>query len=98
MFIRIVKMSFNNELISSFLNIFETHKYEIRNYKGCKLLELYQDKENPNIFFTYSYWNSEAALENYRQSDLFKKVWSETKELFNDKPLAWSLNKVVSLP
>ena len=98
MFVRIVKMSFDNNLINKFLQIFETHKNAIRNFRGCEFLELYQDKDQANIFFTYSYWESEADLENYRQSELFKMVWSETKKLFNDKPLAWSVNKVVSLP
>ena len=98
MLVRIVKMSFNNTLIDRFLNLFETHKYDIRSYPGCAYLELYQDKEQKNIFFTYSYWKSEVELNNYRQSELFKEVWSETKKLFNDKPLAWSVNKVVSLP
>ena len=91
-------MSFDNELIHEFLGLFESYKTRIRNFEGCEFLELYQDKVKPNVFFTYSYWNSEEDLENYRQSDLFKNVWSETKKLFNDKPLAWSVDKVVSLP
>jgi len=37
-------------------------------------------------------------LEAYRQSELFKNVWSKTKPLFNDKPQAWSVDKIVSLP
>lgn len=98
MFIRIVKMSFDKDLIYKFLELFESHKELIRNFEGCEFLELYRDKENSNIFFTYSYWSNEEDLENYRQSDLFKNVWSETKKLFNDKPLAWSVDKVVSLP
>ena len=90
-------MSFNATMIDTFKSVFETHKASIRNFPGCRLLELYQDKERPNIFFTYSYWNDEADLENYRTSELFKNVWSKTKIMFNDKPQAWSVNKVVSL-
>ena len=97
MFVRIVKMSFDKDLIDSFLNVFHLHKESIRNFPGCRFLELYQDKDNPSIFFTYSYWNDEADLENYRTSELFKNVWSKTKTLFNDKPQAWSVDKVVSL-
>lgn len=91
-------MSFDNNLIHKFLELFESHKTSIRNFKGCEFLELYRDKDDSNIFFTYSYWNSKEDLDNYRQSKLFKNVWSETKKLFNDKPLAWSVDKVVSLP
>ena len=97
MFVRIVKMSFYEEHIETFLNNFEENKNNIRNFKGCKLLELYRDKNNPSIFFTYSYWESENDLEHYRQSDLFKSVWSKTKPLFNCKPEAWSVDKVETL-
>ena len=97
MFVRIVKMSFAEENIIPFLDNFETVKQKIRNFEGCQFLELYRDKHNTNIFFTYSYWNTEDDLNNYRDSDLFKSVWAKTKPMFNAKPEAWSLDKVVSL-
>lgn len=97
MFVRIVKMSFKADAIDEFLENFNQKKEHIRNFKGCRFLELYRDKTDTNVFFTYSYWNSEEDLENYRHSDLFKTVWSKTKPLFNDKPQAWSVDKVVSL-
>jgi len=97
MFVRIVKMSFHEENIPEFLSNFETMKTKIRNSHGNRLLELYQDKSNPCIFFTYSYWETEDDLENYRQSELFYDVWTFTKKLFNAKPEAWSVDKLVSL-
>ncbi|POS01995.1 putative quinol monooxygenase [Flavobacterium croceum] len=97
MFIRIVKMTFHEDKIEDFLTNFHQVKEKIRNTTGNSLLELYQDKNNPCIFFTYSYWNEEQDLENYRNSDLFKEVWSYTKTLFKDKPEAWSVDKKVSL-
>lgn len=97
MFVRIVKMSFHLKHIDAFLSMFNEKKERIRNSDGCNLLELYQDKTNPEIFFTYSYWENEQDLENYRNSDLFKTVWAKTKQYFNDKPLAWSLDKKASL-
>ena len=97
MFVRIVKMSFEPSKIDIFLKNFNNSKEKIRNTSGCRLLELYRDKNEPSIFFTYSYWESEQDLENYRNSDLFKSVWAKTKVLFNDKPVAWSVDKVDSL-
>ncbi len=93
MLVRIVKLSFKTENISSFEKVFEETKNQIREFDGCNLLELYQDKNNPNIFFTYSYWNNENDLENYRNSDFFKSVWSKTKVMFDSKPEAWSVSK-----
>lgn len=97
MFIRIVKIGFHEENVAAFLTIFEETKEVIRSFEGCQFLELYRDKTDPNIFFTYSYWESEDHLENYRKSEFFKNVWSKTKELFNRKPEAWSVDKLESL-
>jgi heme-degrading monooxygenase HmoA len=90
-------MSFHEEKISKFLENFEFIKEKIRNVPGNRLLELYQDKNNQTIFFTYSYWETEQDLENYRNSELFFEIWTDTKKLFNNKPEAWSVNKLVSL-
>ena len=90
-------MSFHKENIPAFLENFNLMKDKIRNAQGNRFLELYQDKNNPELFFTYSYWETEIDLENYRNSELFYDVWQFTKQLFNAKPEAWSVNKLVSL-
>ncbi len=93
MLVRIVKLSFNPEDVDEFLSIFESTKEQIRDFEGCKHLELYREQNTTNLFFTYSYWKDEKALENYRNSAFFKVVWSNTKILFNAKPEAWSVDK-----
>lgn len=98
MLVRIVKLTFRPEEIETFKSLFNQNKTAIRQFDGCQFLELYQDHERPEIFFTYSYWKDETALENYRHSELFKKVWANTKKLFGGKPEAWSVDKIVSLP
>jgi heme-degrading monooxygenase HmoA len=90
-------MSFHEENIPAFMENFELMKNHIRNAPGNRFLELYQDKKNPCILFTYSYWETEADLDNYRNSALFDEVWTFTKKLFNDKPEAWSVDKLVTL-
>ncbi len=97
MIVRIVKMTFESSEIESFKAMFDSKKTLIRNFEGCQFLELYQDHNNKSIFFTYSYWTSEEALNAYRHSELFKEVWAQTKKKFADKPEAWSVNKLVSL-
>lgn len=97
MLVRIVKMSFNEEAIEEFLENFNNNKNKIRNFKGCRLLELYRDKENSTIFFSYSYWENEEALNTYRNSELFRSIWDRTKLMFNEKPVAWSVDKIDSL-
>ncbi|RAJ16388.1 putative quinol monooxygenase [Olleya aquimaris] len=97
MLVRIVKLSFEDAHIDTFLANFETVKDKIRSFEGNQLLELYRDKHNSNVFFTYSYWNNESDLENYRNSNLFKSIWAKTKPLFNAKPEAWSVDKLAIL-
>ncbi len=97
MLVRIVKLSLDPSKIEEFLTNFDTQKEHIRMFKGCNFLELYQDKDSPNIFFTYSYWSSTIDLENYRHSNLFKNIWAKTKPMFNGKPEAWSVDKLASL-
>lgn len=94
MLTRIVKMSFKENEINAFLENFNNHKLQIRNFEGCHLLELFRDQNNTSTFFTYSYWKSAQHLENYRNSTLFKIVWAKTKVMFKTKPEAWSLDKV----
>lgn len=91
-------MSFEAVRIKEFLENFNNNKEKIRAFEGCKHLKLLRDKNNPSIFFTYSYWETEAHLEAYRNSELFKLVWKKTKVLFNNKPEAWSVDTVESLP
>ncbi len=97
MFTRIVKMEFEAENVEAFLANFEVVKSKIRNFPGCKFLELYRDKNDETIFFTYSRWNDETDLENYRKSELFKSVWSETKPKFRKRAEAWSVDTLESL-
>ena len=88
---RIVKMTFRPETIPVFLNDFEKIKNKIRNREGCHHLELLRGVNGSNVLFTYSYWESEEALNAYRQSDLFKRVWKNTKEKFAERAEAWSV-------
>lgn len=88
---RIVKMTFKPENIPEFTTLFHAKKELIAAFAGCTHLELLQDVDNKNVFFTFSLWENADDIENYRQSDLFKSIWAETKVLFDDKPEAWSL-------
>ncbi|MDR3679793.1 MAG: antibiotic biosynthesis monooxygenase [Flavipsychrobacter sp.] len=97
MILRIVQMTFRSECIDDFKLLFDERKSMIRNFEGCRHLELWQDATNPNIFFTYSNWESEVALNHYRFSDLFKDTWSKTKVLFAEKASAWSVNRIIEV-
>lgn len=93
MLTRIVKMTFDPTKVEEFLHIFNKTKKEIRSMEGCTHLELMQDCDHPNSFSTVSHWVNEEALNNYRDSEVFKEVWPKTKLLFIAKPIAFSLKE-----
>ena len=91
MLLRIVKMTFKPEETPRFLKLFDQIKEKIKNVEGCEYLELMEDYNDPNSFSTYSKWKNEEALTMYRNSDLFDRVWSQTKTMFAKKAIAFSL-------
>lgn len=95
---RVVKLSFRPDACDEFRELFEATKFQIRAFNGCLHLELLQDVQQPNVFFTLSYWTDKDALDHYRHSPLFEKTWASTKALFNDKPQAWSMAVVSKTP
>ena len=94
MITRIVRMHFRPEEREAFLDIFNASKHLIRQFEGCQHLRLYNEAGCPDIFFTFSVWTSAAHLDAYRNSELFRKTWTETKALFADKPQAWSMEEL----
>jgi quinol monooxygenase YgiN len=95
MITRIVRMVFKEDNRDDFLRIFNNASDQIRAFDGCEHLELHRDHHDPNVFYTKSLWLSQEHLDIYRGSDLFKQTWAQTKRLFDDKPMAFSLDKIV---
>ena len=91
MITRIVKLSIKPGSIQEFKNLFYESQKLIRSFDGCTKVELMKDIHNDSVFFTLSFWKSEEDLEAYRQSYLFKSIWSKVKPLFSEKAGAWSL-------
>lgn len=94
MITRIVKMHFSPGHIDDFKQLFGEVKWKISNFPGCYSLTLLQDARLPQVFFTYSTWEDEKALDNYRKSDLFAETWKKTKVLFDEKASAWTTTEL----
>lgn len=90
--IRIVKMTFEEEKITDFLIFFDTIKSVVNNFPGCNGMQLLRDIHSPNIIFTYSNWEKEENLENYRTSSEFQGIWTTIKPWFSEKAQAWSVD------
>jgi len=97
MITRIVKLTISPEKKEEFVSIFVENKEHIRSFDGCEHVELLQNKLYGNVFFTYSKWKDEDAIESYRKSELFGNVWKRTKATFCAPPEAWSVDELFSL-
>lgn len=85
-------MTFREDAVETFVSeVFEHSKSHIRAFPGCLHMELLRSVKEPNVMFTLSHWENEAALEAYRASELFARTWEKTKALFGGKPEAWTL-------
>jgi quinol monooxygenase YgiN len=87
-------MTFRPECCEDFRAHFEKIKPLVRGFEGCLFLELYHDCENPQVMITFSRWRSEQDLENYRHSEVFAKIWRETKPMMAEKTFAFSMDKI----
>lgn len=94
MITRIVKLEFEPNKIDEFLVFFEEIKWKVAKQPACHGMKLLRDKANPNIIFTYSKWEDEKALNNYRDSALFSEiVWPKIKPWFKSKAQAWTVTE-----
>lgn len=90
-------MTFKEQAVERFLEIFEASQEKIRSFPGCQHLQLLEDAQVPNIFSTYSIWENETDLNVYRNSELFGQVWPETKQLFAAPAVAHSYKQKIKL-
>ena len=95
MIVRIVRMKVAPENVSTFQNYFKESYTKIRNFPGCCDLSLHADINQEGVVITFSKWESEAHLNVYRDSDVFKSTWEKVKPLFVAKPEAFSMEELI---
>ena len=91
MLVRILKLNFKLEKNEKFLINLDENKKHIRQASSCCLLELYRNKYK-RLFHLQLLGKD---IENYRK--LFKEVWVKTKIRFSYAPIAWNIDKTISL-
>ncbi len=93
MIVRFVKLELQSQHIADFKKLTAGEKEDIIAFKCCSFLEILQDVNNENLFFSHSHWASEEALNAYRNSSFFRGNWEQVKQWFAAKPEAWSLER-----
>jgi quinol monooxygenase YgiN len=84
-------MTFMESRIDDFMDLEKSICRDIRRFKGCRHLEILQDIHNRCVFFSYSHWESESDLEDYRRADFFKETWATLCRWFREAPETWTL-------
>ncbi len=87
-------MTFKDDCIEEFIELFHEVQPLIKNFEGCKQVSLLKDVNDKKIMMTYSIWESENNLNHYRYSEFFKETWTRTKKLFLEKAQARSLEMI----
>jgi hypothetical protein len=90
MLVRIVKLTFKEDSMEFFFQEFNRNKAEIIKFNGCRGMKLLHDIKQKNIIMTYSHWDDENALNDYRKSTVFNNLWNNIKPHFQERPEAWS--------
>ena len=93
MLVRLVQMQMREDALDAFLGLFARTADRIRAAPGCRRLDLWQDTDDPTRVATHSHWDDAAALDAYRQSDLFRATWAETKTYFAARASAQSFTR-----
>ena len=94
MITRIVRLTIQENHIDDFAVFSEQIKTTIQSFSGCSELKILHNNYKPEIFMTYSIWDNEAALNEYRKSEFFLKIWPKAKLWFSAKPSAETFSTV----
>ena len=95
MIVRVVKLHLKPEMVPVFREHFDRICDRIRQFEGCRHLELLSQPGHKGVFFTYSHWESEGHLKQYLDSGFFKETWTTVKPMFAFPAAAWSLRTEV---
>lgn len=98
MIVRIVELSIREEELDVAKALLAAVAPRVRSFNGCTHLRILFDIHQPHHITTYSHWNSEDDLNNYRASLVFKDFWGKIKPLFAEAPRAWSSSTLHHLP
>lgn len=90
---RIVRLTIQPDKVEEFKKYFTASHSQIRSFPGCISVSLHHDVNQPEVMITYSKWDSENDLENYRNSELFKTTWQKVKPLFGGAPTAFTMQE-----
>jgi quinol monooxygenase YgiN len=82
MLTRLVRMYIQPERVEDFVLFYEQIRPQIARQPGCVSVQLLRQADDPSAFATWSIWESSAALDAYRSSEVFRSFWPQVKRWF----------------
>ncbi len=98
MILRVVKLKVDPRKMEAFQLFMENLHDEKLRLNGCLHFDFFNERQNPNIFYSYTIWEHEKFLKQYKKTDLFKEVVQTLRELCIDEPQAWTIQNVFNQP
>lgn len=95
---RFVKLDFKAADMEFIKPLFDAIAPKVRGFQGCSYLEILFDVRDRGKVITYSHWESETHLENYRHSEVFQNFWATVKPAFNKPAEAISMRRDIFMP
>jgi heme-degrading monooxygenase HmoA len=93
MITRIIKLTVNIAP-EDFLKYMESIKSDFDDFEGCKQLEVLRGKIDGDVFFIYTTWEKNVALNIFRRSDFNKKFWKKLLDVSQSRPQVWSVENI----
>ena len=90
--IRIVHLQLALDRCTDFESFVQPRMPQIAAQPGCRSVRLLRGA--PGHYFTVSDWESEIALDAYRESALFAEIWPTVKPWFSAKAEAWTTDEI----
>jgi|SRR5690554_411182 len=98
MIIRIVELNIQRDELVKAGSLLEEVSSKVRSMNGCSHLHILEDMHQAGHITTYSHWESEQHLNDYRKSVIFRNFWGAIKPLFASPARAWSSESLHLLP
>jgi heme-degrading monooxygenase HmoA len=62
----------------------------MRRQKGCRAEKFMRSLDHPDLYISYSEWDSQEDIDNYRNSEDHKKIRTESRALQGSRAVVWT--------
>lgn len=93
MITRIIKLA-TKDTPEDFMEYMNEVIPEFSAMEGCQQVEVLRGKINEHIFFIYTIWKNNTALNKFRHSEFNQVFWNKLMEMSESRPQVWSVENI----